>query len=240
MNITNFRDIGGYETADGHRVKKGCFYRSGPIVFRSEQDREEFKKLGVRTILDLRSTQERQAVPDETVEGCTYVPCSAIAEENMGGGNFDMAQLMQNGGLSQLQKYVEAIYKGLPFGNPAYQVLFDLLRREDLPVVFHCSAGKDRTGFAACLILKTLGVPDETIMEDYLLSNVYRKAENEAVLSKFPRAAEAEGLLYVRSEYLQSSMDAIAEKYRDFEAYLHAEYSVTAEEIALFRERYLE
>lgn len=240
MNITNFRDIGGYETSDGHRVKRGCFYRSGPIVFGNEQERDEFKELGIRTILDLRSSQERQAVPDEAVEGCTYVPCSAIPEENMGGGNFDLVELIKNGGLSQLQGYVEAIYKGLPFGNPAYQVLFDLLRREELPVVFHCSAGKDRTGFAACLILKTLGVPDETIMEDYLLSNVYRKAENEAVLAKFPKAAEAEGLLYVKAEYLQSSMDAIAEKYSDFGTYLNTEYGVTKEEIALFRERYLE
>lgn len=240
MNITNFRDIGGYETADGHHVRRGCFYRSGPIIFANDQERDAFKKLGMRTILDLRSTQERDAIPDMPVEDCTYVPCSAIPEENMGGGNFDLVELIRSGDLSQLQRYVEAIYKGLPFGNPAYQVLFDLLRREETPVVFHCSAGKDRTGFAAFLILKTLGVPDETIMEDYLLSNVYRREENEKVLARFPRAAEAEGLLYVKAEYLQSSMDAIAEKYSDFEAYLNAEYGVTAEEIAMFRARYLE
>lgn len=240
MDITNFRDIGGYTTTDGLRVKRGRFYRSGPIVFHSDRERDEFAALGIRTILDLRSTQEREMTPDETVAGCTYLPCSAIPEESMGGGNFDLAELIQSGDLSQLARYVEIIYKNLPFRNKAYQVLFDLLRREELPVVFHCSAGKDRTGFAACLILKTLGVPDETILEDYLLSNVYRRAENEAVLARFPKAAEAEGLLYVKEEYLQSSMDAIAEKYSDFKTYLNAEYGVTEEEIALFRARYLE
>lgn len=240
MNITNFRDIGGYETEDGHAVKRGLFYRSAPILFQSDAERAEFAALKMRTILDLRSAQERGAAPDEAVEGCTYIPCSAIPEAQMGGGNFDMAELMKTGDLSVLSHYVEAIYKNLPFDNPAYRILFDLLRRDETPLVFHCSAGKDRTGFAAYLILKTLGVPDETILHDYMLSNVYRREENEKVLAQFPSLSGAEGLLYVREAYLQSSMDAIQEKYGDFRTYLFEEYGVTDEEIAGFRARYLE
>lgn len=239
MTITNFRDIGGYETSDGLIVKKGYFYRSSPIVFKNDGERAEFAKLGIRTILDLRSSQEMKAVPDDEAEGCTYIPCSAISEESIGGGNFDMAELIQTGDLSRLTEYVQAIYKNLPFQNKAYQMLFELMRREETPIVFHCSAGKDRTGFAAYLILKTLGVPDNIILKDYMLSNVYRKEENDKILAHFPGAAEVAGLLYVKEAYLQSSMDAIAQKYGAFKEYLWAEYGVTEAETALFRERYL-
>lgn len=240
MSITNFRDIGGYETSDGRRVKKGIFYRSAPIVFKSEQEREEFTALGIRTILDLRSSQERRAQPNDQVAGCQDIHCSAISEDNMGGGNFDLAQMMRDGSISQLGHYVELIYKALPFDNPAYRLIFNLISQEETPLVFHCSAGKDRTGFAACLILKTLGVPNKTILEDYMLSNIHRREENERVLAHFPQASQAEGLLYVKESYLQSSLDAIAAQYDCFEDYLLAEYNVTPEEIQHFKDRYLE
>lgn len=240
MSITNFRDIGGYEAEDGRHVKHGVFYRSAPIVFKNDEERSEFLKLSVKTILDLRSSAEADAVPNEKIDGVNNIHVSAIPEEGMGGGNFDMAELIKNGDLPLLSKYVEMIYKNLPFNNEAYRVLFDLMRRDETPIVFHCSAGKDRTGFAAYLILKTLGVPDETIIDDYMLSNVYRREENERVLSAFPQAKAAEGLLYVKKEYLQSSIDAINDKYGCFKKYVLAEYGVTEAEISLFKERYLE
>lgn len=240
MNITNFRDIGGYKTVDGLQVKRGLFYRSAPVVFQNEKERAEFARLKIKTILDLRSSMEIKAAPDERIDGCTYIACSAILEESIGGGNFDMADLIQKGNLSLLAGYVEAIYKQLPFQNKAYHILFDLLRKGQTPVVFHCSAGKDRTGFAACLILKTLGVPDETIMQDYMLSNVYRKEENEKILARFPQAADVEGLLTVKEDYLQSSLNAVTEKYGTFNNYLSAEYGITETETELFKRMYLE
>lgn len=240
MSITNFRDIGGYKTADGRAVRRGIFYRSAPIRFKDEEERREFEACKIKTILDLRSETEREIRPDEEVAGCNYLPCSAIPESTVNGGNLDMVALIKSGDFAKLGEYVRAVYKSLPFANEAYRVLFDLMRKDELPVVFHCSAGKDRTGFAAYLILKTLGVPDETVMEDYLLSNVCRKAENDAILAKFPQASAAEGLLNVKAEYLQSAIDEIFAKYANFEAYLAAEYGVTADEIAAFRDRYTE
>lgn len=240
MNITNFRDIGGYETADGRHVKHGFFYRSAPIVFQTDEDRAEFAKLNMKTILDLRSPEEVAQTPDDTVEGCTYIHSSAIPFENEDGGNFDMTELIRKGELQKLAHYVIEVYKSLPFQNPAYQILFDLLREDKAPLVFHCSAGKDRTGFAAYLILKTLGVPDKTIMQDYMLSNVYRKEENEKILALIPNMPGADELLYVQEKFLQSSMDAISQKYDSFETYVREEYGVTEEEIHQFRERYLE
>lgn len=239
MNITNFRELGGYETSDGHHVKSGCFYRSSPIILQSEEEREEFKKLNIKTILDFRSSNEREETPNSQIEGCTYISCSAIPEEQLG-GNFDLPMLFKTGKIAQLTDYVKEIYKQLPFNNKAYRILFDLLRKNEIPIVFHCSAGKDRTGFAAYLILRTLGVSDEIAMKDYLLSNEYRKEENEKLVQQMPQITQADILIYVMEECLQSSIEAIIEKYGDFESYLAAEYEVTKEEIKTFREKYLE
>lgn len=240
MAITNFRDIGGYETTDGLHVKHGFFYRSSPITFQTESDRKAFEDLHIKTILDLRSPQETAKMKDEIPDGCNYIHCSAISMDNVHSGNFDIADLIQKDELRHLSHYIDEIYKSLPFQNPAYQILFDLMRKEETPIVFHCSAGKDRTGFAAYLILKVLGVPDETIMHDYMLSNVYRREENDKLLALTKQIAGVDELLYVKERYLQSSMDAIAQKYSDFATYLLEEYGVTKEETLLFKKRYLE
>lgn len=239
MNITNFRELGGYETVNGSHVKSGCFYRSAPIIFTDDEEREEFKALGIKTVLDFRSSNEREENPDSQVEGCTYISCSAIPEDKLG-GNFDLPMLFKTGKIAQLTDYVKEIYRELPFNNKAYRILFDLLRKNETPVVFHCSAGKDRTGFAAYLILRTLGVSDETAMKDYLLSNEYRKEENEKLIQQMPQITQAGVLIYVMEECLQNSIDAIVKKYGDFESYLAAEYGITEEEIKTFREKYLE
>lgn len=240
MNITNFRDIGGYETADGKRVKKGIFYRSAPITFETESDREEFQDLHIQTILDLRSPQEIELLKDEVPEGCTYMECSAIPLDNEMGGNLDIPALIQNSDSGQLASYLEETYIMLPFQNKAYRILFDLLRERKAPLVFHCSAGKDRTGFAAYLILKTLGVPDETIMYDYMLTNVYRKEENDKLQSAQNLSEAESAMLYVKEEYLQSAIDEIAKKYSDFSTYILEEYGVTEEDVRRFKEWYLE
>lgn len=239
VHITNFRDIGGYRGADGRQVRYGCFYRSAPITFSSEADRQAFRQLHMKYILDLRSDMEAQKVPDETIEGCEYLHYSAIALDNAYQGNFDMEDLIRNGALAKLNGYMIEIYRELPFRNEAYQNMFHLMLHGETPFVFHCSAGKDRTGFAAYLILKALGVSEECILQDYLQSNIYRDAENQAFLRQMPQLAGMDGLIYVKEEYLKASLQAIAERYGDFSTYVKAEYGMGPEEIAAIRERYL-
>ena len=239
IHITNFRDIGGYKSQDGRQVRYGCFYRSAPITFSSDSDRQEFQKLGIKNILDLRSDIEAQKCPDETIDGCHYIHCSAIALDTPYQGNFDMEDLIRSGALSNLKYYILEIYKNLPFKNEAYQKIFDLMLHDGTPFVFHCTAGKDRTGFAAYLILKTLGVQDDCILEDYMLSNVYRSEENQAFTRQIPNIPGLEELLCVKEEYLKTSIQAIEEQYGDFETYVKEEYGIRKNEIAILRERYL-
>lgn len=240
IHITNFRDIGGYPTEDGRHVKKGQFYRSSPIHFQDDAERKQFQKLHIQYILDFRSNEEAAAAPNEAPDGCNYIQCSAISITDSYQGNFNMEDLIKSGQLKKLSSYIMDVYKLLPFHNPAYQKMFDLLLNGDTPFVFHCSAGKDRTGFCAYLILKTLGVSDGIILRDYMLSNDYRREENETFLKKTGNFPGAEELLYVKEEYLLSSIQSIGEKYTDFHTYLQEEYGIGETEIQKIKTMYLE
>lgn len=239
-SITNFRDIGGYQTEDGRRVKQGALYRSAVIQFKTDEDRKAFESLGIKTILDLRSDGERRKAEDDVPENCRYIQCSAVSADNEYEGNVDMADLMKSGNLQSLASYMEDVYRELPFRNEAVGKVFELMRNGGTPLVFHCSAGKDRTGFVAYVILKMLGVSDETAMEDYLLSNDFRREENEQLLALAEDAEIAKSMLYVKPEYLQSSIEAIANTYGNFKTYLKEEYGIEDEDIREFKDRYLE
>lgn len=239
INITNFRDLGGYINEDGKQVKYGCFYRSGPIVFVNEESKQAFQRLQIKHIFDLRSSEEVHRMPDHEIEGVNYIHISAIKELGEQKGNFDFKSLIQNNEFYKLKDYMEEIYKQLPFSNPAYQLMFEKMLLEEVPFVFHCTAGKDRTGVAAYLILKTLGVSDEVILHDYMLSNQYREKENKEFLAKMGNFKGAEELLNVKETYLICTMNAIKEKYGDFKTYLKEEYQISEKEISLLKEKYL-
>lgn len=239
MKNTNFRDVGGYETVDGMKVKTGYFFRSSALSSFDDEDRTEIPHFHLKKILDLRSTQEAEQFPDIIPDGCEYIHCSAISFENEFDGNLNFTELIKSGGLSQLPEYIKEVYKSLPFNNKAYKIMFDLMLKGETPFVFHCSAGKDRTGFGAYLILKTLGVSDETIMYDYMLSNDFRREENEQIAAKLNNMPGVEELLYVKEEYLELSINAIKEKYDDFNTYLEKEYGITESDIKTLRDKYL-
>lgn len=238
--ITNFRDLGGYYGADHRQVKYGLFYRCAPVITKDEESYRAVTDLQLKTILDLRSSEEVLKDQDQTFEGTTYIQISAISDDLQHQGNFDFAQLMKENPIATLQSYMKQMYQRLPFKNPAYQAMFDAMLEDELPIAFHCSAGKDRTGFAAYLILKTLGVDDDTIMEDYLLSNVYRKEENEAICATAGSKKDlVMSLMEVQSAYLQAALVAIQQEYDSFESYLEKEYQINKADITILRNKYL-
>ena len=162
-HILNFRDIGGYETQDHKQVRYNCFYRSGAIVS-DEEGLSYIKQLNIQSVLDFRSHGEMEHLKDAQL-GWEYYPIGAIKEIGELQGNFDFQMLLGQVKPEELTSYLLKIYKQLPFHNDAYKKMFSLLLEEKVPLLFHCSAGKDRTGVAAYLILKTLGVDEKTIMQ---------------------------------------------------------------------------
>ena len=134
------------------------------------------------------------------------------------------------------------LYKQMPFGNPAYHELFRLLEEHRVPLLFHCTCGKDRTGIAAMLVLLALGVSREDAIADYMLTNVYRKAIIDKFMQDKP-ANQYDLLLPVEgvSESMGAgSIDVLLEKYPSYEAYFEAEYGLTPARLAALRDFYLE
>lgn len=239
--ITNFRDLGGYLTEDGKQVRYHTFYRCAPVVAKDEEAMRTLESLELKTIMDFRSEGEAEKDPDSAITGCEIFQIGAIhMEGNAFGGNLDFKALMEKADIQSLKEYMKKTYRELPFDNKAYRTMFQRLLENKVPLAFHCTAGKDRTGVGAYLILKTLGVADEIILQDYLLSNVYRKEENERIRQYAGAMGDAVmSLMMVYEEYLQTTMDEIAKRYPDFKAYLLKEYGITEESIQQLRERYL-
>lgn len=235
--IHHCRDIGGYKSEDGRKVKWNTFYRSDKLSSLTSRDVKYLKSLNVKTILDFRSAGEVREHPDVKIEGIEYKNISAMPVMDNIEDNFDMMSIFSSN-LVSAEDIRELLIKGystMVFDNMAFKELVDCIENENrLPVVFHCSAGKDRTGFAAALILSILGVPEEIIIEDYLATNFYRKEINKKIISKIQgkivnkdRVKILSYMFEVKREFLEASFNSIKNKYGDIDSYLEKEYGLT-------------
>lgn len=250
----NFRDMGGYRAVNGKSVKHNIFYRSGRLSgLINEADRETFEKLQIKVILDFRSKGEADAAPDPVFKGVEYCHICALYEENgreMQFAPVDIEKLLMNPNMvsKQTDSMLEKMYGAMAFGNPGFQKMFREIENDNVPILFHCTAGKDRTGVAAMLILLALGVDEETVLEDYELTNLYRKDAIEAVIRK--HAEQIAKVPEMKTMYSMMegvdrkaavfTLNKIKERYGHYNAYFEAEYGLTGEKLKKLRERYLE
>ncbi|WP_328954219.1 tyrosine-protein phosphatase [Kitasatospora purpeofusca] len=214
----NFRDAGGYRTADGQWVRTGVVYRSGDLSKLTDQDLAKLRRLGIRTVFDLRTPAEQKTAPDRLPAGATAVNANVLGVADTGAFNVTSPQAAVRAMVDAERTMVSA-----DSARTAYHsVLNALVERNDENVLFHCTAGKDRTGWASAALLTALGVPRETVEADYLASNTYRAAEIAATLAQLPPAYQAiyKPLLDVRSEYLAAGFDEVQRKFGSFDAYL--------------------
>ena len=165
----NFRDIGGYATADGRTVKWGHIYRAGVLAYFTAADHGPLQQLGVRTICDLRRDDERRREPGrwpDAAANCLFWH----DEENMPSAR-GYAKRRPNTAAGMREAMIE-VYRALPaWMAPRIRGLFESVATGKLAVVVHCAAGKDRTGVAIAVLLSALGVARPAILEDYLLTN---------------------------------------------------------------------
>ena len=246
----NFRDLGGYETEDGHTVKWGLFYRSDALADLTDADLEKLSELGIELVCDFRARAEKLADPDR-------LPAEnppRVAGLEIGAENFmvkDLRERIQSGDLADLDLRGMMIEGNRQFAtkfHPQYAAMFDRLTRpENLPALVHCTAGKDRAGFASAMILRVLGVPEETVMEDFLLTNHYTARATDRqlfmieVFSLFRTDGEALRPLFgVEPAYLEAAFDAIESSYGDFDQYRRDALGLDDAELAAFRTYALE
>lgn len=233
----NFRDMGGHRTSDGRTVKQGLLFRAAELTGLTVEDIRYLEPIGLRSVFDYRNREEASQKPDPAIGGARIirVPANASAEDKP---HLTMEQMLQGG----MHKYLNGdvlhrMYAALPINNASYKHLMELLKKPaaNLPLVHHCAGGRDRTGIGSMLILLTLGVPYETVMEDYLLSNVTLTSLNEAMHELALQYMTAEELEQFKSDmklqprYLNASMDSIVSNYATFERYLEAEFGIDAE-----------
>lgn len=239
----NFRDLGGYRTADGRRVRWGRVYRSDHLGDLSDEDLAYLERLGIRTLCDFRSAIERESSPDR-------LEPPLVVNPDISDDRFAMDELQER----ILTGRVEDVDWGnlLVEGNSAfardyteqYTTFFSLFEdAENLPVVFHCTAGKDRAGFAAALLLSALGVPRETVIADYMLTQPYTQDHIEGTLrvirfaSLFRTDTELIRPLFgVRLEYIGAAFDSAEAGYGSMDAYLEQALELTPEKRNALRE----
>jgi protein-tyrosine phosphatase len=173
----NFRDLGGYATAEGRRVRWGQVFRSGVMSYLTDRDHETLRPIGIRTVCDFRTLRERQREPLRW----------GSASVDVLNWDYDARHVSLRGYLSDTAFSPETarntmltLYRKIPqVFRTQYAALFDQLSSGSLPLVFNCSAGKDRTGLAAALLLAGLGVPRDQIMADYVLTDAVVDLEKE-------------------------------------------------------------
>ena len=239
----NFRDIGGYKTKSGKKVKLGKIYRSAEINNLSNDDLNKLDHLGISYVLDFRGPAEFAAAPDKLPPHATRISLP-FGSENTG----DRMKMMKS--MSEA-KTADSImlpyYANIEPFTKRYKPVFETLlsNHQDSAILFHCPAGKDRTGIAAALILFALGVDEKTIMDDYLASNYYRKPDNERMKNMLVTAYHMNeevvaGVLGVKESYLQATIDAIKNNYGTIDNYLKKEMGLDKKNERILKEKYLQ
>ena len=214
---SNFRDLGGYATADGRTVRRGSVFRSAHLGTLTDADRLSIGRLGVRTVVDLRGVNEAAETPHR-VEG---LGCRIVGAHIEPGVGEKIRGAVADGSATPfvMMGFLTDHYRDYPRRcAPGFRTLFSTLSEDDhRPLVFHCTAGKDRTGFASALLLTLLGVPWETVMEDYLRTNDLWTGH----IGRYPeldidtRAAIVEA----RTPYLEAAFDVVRADYGSPEAF---------------------
>ncbi|MGH6781303.1 MAG: tyrosine-protein phosphatase [Sphingomonadaceae bacterium] len=244
----NLRDIGGYRTVDGRWVKMGLIYRSDQLDRLSDGDLAAMGGLGMKLIADLRTESERQREPDRVPAGAEHLVLDVARDStgSMGGDMRKAIAAIAAGKGAEMLTEANRDFVSLGSARTAYRTLLDRLDAPDAgPTLYHCTAGKDRTGWATAVILTLLGVPRETVMADYLASNDYLRAKNEKTIAGMAKSSMAvpreylEPVLGVRAEYLQAAFAEVDAKYGSFDAYLKQGLGLSAAEIEALRTRYL-
>lgn len=249
--IYNFRDLGGYTTYDDRRVKWGTLYRSGSLHGASPSDLHWLSELNLHTLVDFRSAAEKAEEPDRLPEPNNIEVVEIPAMDN---GDDSMANeimtRIKEGSLGEIDPHELMIEGNRQFPttfNPEYsQFIRTVLAADGKPVLWHCSAGKDRAGFGAAILLRLLGVSQEQVMADYMLSKQYSLAarKNQIRMLRLFKGEETadklQVLMGVEPEWLQAAFDTIDERYGNFDGYVRQGLGLSEQEVSRLRSLLLE
>ncbi len=233
---TNFRDLGGYAGRDGRSVRWRRLFRSDHLGELTAQDITTLSSLGLARVCDFRGTQERVAhacmLPGVAVHALAIEPTVVQG----------MQSLLAAGQALTVRATValmQQTYRDFVLDNsPRFAQFFAELLQGDTPLVFHCTAGKDRTGFAAALLLSALGVPRAVVMQDYLLTNDFYRQPRAA--SGFASQQVLDVLWKVQPGFLEAALETVEARHGSLDLYLEKDLGLARDQRQRLEQLYLE
>jgi protein-tyrosine phosphatase len=252
-SVPNLRDLGGWPTAKG-RVRSGLLFRSAEFSNLGGDDLQRFKGLGIRSVYDFRTRSERAAQPNVVPEGVDHVVIDILADASGSGpamllkvlGDPDAAEEALGGG--KAEGLFEASYReliDLPSARAGYKRFFEeTADAGHRPAMFHCTTGKDRTGWAAAAFLLLLGVSSEDVYADYLLTNDQLAPMTRPISDRFAEAGGDPAILApvlgVRKAYLGAAIDEMTSRYETIDSYFSDGLRIDDETIEKIRTTFIE
>lgn len=234
---SNFRDLGGRRTSDGRSVRWRLLFRADRLSALSGDDDVRLADLGLAHVVDFRGPNEQAAAPDRVADATWHnagiqPTLFADVRAHLAGGDVLTAEVMAG--------MMQGIYrKFIREDGAQFAKLFALLLRGDGPLVFHCTAGKDRTGVAAALVLLALGVPRAQVLEDYLLTNQNYRVPADEQGDFALESGAAEALWTAAPSYLQAAFDVMDTEWGGVLRYLDDQLGVGTAERTELAGRYL-
>ncbi|WP_240006672.1 tyrosine-protein phosphatase [Pseudaquidulcibacter saccharophilus] len=232
--VHNFRDFGKYKTKTGEKVREKLLFRSGQLSNLTENGHAELSQLKIKTIVDLRKTNERKLQPNQ-IKG-TIKQITGSSKSDDGETLPPHLQYLRDEEVTtqKTHDFMLQTYRRLPY-EPMHVEIFNQafaeLTQPEHPILIHCAAGKDRTGILCALILKTLDVHDDDIMDDYLLTNKVHNLDElvekyaESISNRLGKKIDSKAMRplgIVSEEYLQTAFDEIINKNGSLLGYLNA------------------
>jgi protein-tyrosine phosphatase len=245
----NFRDLGGYRTFDGKLLRKRVLYRSGSLHKLTDRDLTRLSGLGLEWIVDFRAPKEKEMEPDRLpvnmAARLVEIPILDSSTQIYQSSREDLVKQLKN--IDPVQS-LSATNQELAtrFTAEMRKFMDVILSSNGRPVLFHCTAGKDRTGFAAAIILRILGVPHDIVMQDYLLTNEYFYAAHRRKifllrLWKGRKVAEVvSGLVRADPAYLSAAFQTIDQNHGSFDNYVRGALGLVTGDVDYLKTMYLE
>ena len=249
--IPNFRDLGGYQASDGRTVKWGRLYRSGNFAEASRADLAGLQSLELATFIDFRSgvekTEEPNRLPDPAGFAVVDIPVLDEGNKNLFGEISERIETDNFDGFEPGQVMEQANRQFADEFTPQFrQFIHAVLDANGAPVLWHCTAGKDRTGFAAAILLRILGIPQDTVMADYMASRqpALEARHSELLMLRIFKGEDVAGkisvLLGVEEDWLEAGFDEIDATWGSFDNYVSNGLQLSAADIQRLRDTLLE
>jgi len=248
--VRNFRDLGGYQTFSDQTIRRGLLYRSANLHKLTDKDLQRLDRLSLKRVIDFRADFEKMSEPDRLPND----PDIKVVEIPILDRSTNVAQALEQqikagkaDAIHPAELLTEANIELATRFTPQYQqFIHEILETNGQPILFHCTAGKDRTGFAAAILLRILDVPQEAVMFDYLLSNEYyfKALKRNLALLALTKGQKVSsvvaGFLEVKTAYLQIAFNTIDQQYGSFDEYMRQGLDLTKEQIAHLHSLYLQ